>query len=191
MSGETETNVSGWTTDTLREHVRSQIDSTRGELAAHISASRAEFTVYVALLDERALSQTTAMHAALTASKEAISKAEAAVEKRLDGMNEFRGQLADQAATLMPRSESEGEHRRHNERIQDLMLVVARLVTREESQVGMGSLADKIDALATRLDKAEGRGAGQSASWGYLLGAVSLVGTIITIVVILAANGVF
>ena len=44
---------------------------------------------------------------ALTAAKEAVAKAETAAEKRFDSVNEFRGQLKDQAATFMPRAEVE------------------------------------------------------------------------------------
>jgi hypothetical protein len=48
-----------------------------------------------------------AVAAALAAADRAVSKAEEAAEKRFDGVNEFRGQLADQASTLMPRAEAE------------------------------------------------------------------------------------
>jgi vacuolar-type H+-ATPase subunit H len=48
-----------------------------------------------------------AVQAALLAAKEAVAKAEMAAEKRFDAVNEFRGQLADQAQTFMPRAEAE------------------------------------------------------------------------------------
>lgn len=48
-----------------------------------------------------------AVNAALAAAKEAVNKAETANEKRLDNQNEFRGQLKDQAATLLPRAEAD------------------------------------------------------------------------------------
>lgn len=50
-----------------------------------------------------AMRQTNAL--ALTAAKEATVKAETATEKRLEGVNEFRGQLKDQAANFVTRSE--------------------------------------------------------------------------------------
>jgi hypothetical protein len=43
---------------------------------------------------------------ALSGADKAVSKAEAATEKRFDAVNEFRQTLADQAASLMPRAES-------------------------------------------------------------------------------------
>lgn len=48
-----------------------------------------------------------AVNAALAAAQTAVNKAEIANEKRLDNQNEFRGQLKDQAANLMPRSEAD------------------------------------------------------------------------------------
>lgn len=46
-----------------------------------------------------------AVSAALAAAKEAVAKAEAAAEKRYESLNEFRGTLRDQQATLIPRAE--------------------------------------------------------------------------------------
>lgn len=48
-----------------------------------------------------------AVNAALSAAQTAVNKAEIANEKRLDNQNEFRGQLKDQASTLLPRTEAE------------------------------------------------------------------------------------
>lgn len=48
-----------------------------------------------------------AVNAALSAAQTAVNKAEIANEKRLDNQNEFRGQLKDQAAQLMPRAEAD------------------------------------------------------------------------------------
>lgn len=48
-----------------------------------------------------------AVNAALSAAQTAVNKAEIANEKRLDNQNEFRGQLKDQASTLLPRTEAD------------------------------------------------------------------------------------
>lgn len=47
-----------------------------------------------------------AVAAALLAADRAVSKVETANEKRFESVNEFRGQLADQAVTFMPRNEA-------------------------------------------------------------------------------------
>lgn len=56
---------------------------------------------------QRFEAQEKAVNSALIAAKEAVTKAETAAEKRFDSVNEFRGQLKDQASTLMPRTETE------------------------------------------------------------------------------------
>ena len=57
---------------------------------------------------------------ALTASEKAVAKAEIATEKRFDSVNEFRGQLKDQAATLVPRAEADSRFRGIEEKIESL-----------------------------------------------------------------------
>jgi len=85
MSGETEANVSGWTTDTLH---RWTID----QMAAH------------ALLDDQRFESLEAtIKVAVNSAKEAVDKAEKASEKRLDGLNELRGAMTDQSATYITR----------------------------------------------------------------------------------------
>jgi len=50
------------------------------------------------------------------------------------------------------------------------------------SRVELDALADRLRDLATRMDKTEGKSTGLNASWGYLIGAVALIGGIIAIV---------
>jgi hypothetical protein len=92
--------------------------------------------------------------AALDAAQRAVTKAESAVDKRLEGMNEFRGALQDVTTTLMPRAESENR---------------------------MNQLARDLAALQARIDRQEGRGSGMSSLWGLILGAIGLVAAVIAI----------
>src|ERR1700686_742943 len=71
-----------------------------------------------------------AVQAALAAAKEAVTKAEIANDKRFESVNEFRGQLADQTATLMPRTEFNVQHK---------------------------TLEDKISTLTDRMNTADGK----------------------------------
>lgn len=84
----------------------------------------------------------------------AIQKAEMAIEKRLEGVNEFRGQLADQASTFMPR---------------------------EVAEVAMNDLRKQIATLTARVDTAAGRTLGSSAAIGLILAAITILGTIVLI----------
>lgn len=102
MSGETEANISGWTVDTLHQHVQTQFDD------------------LIRLLDERHEAQQTAMRAALEAAEKAVLKAESASDKRFSETNEFRGQLRDQQSTFVSRAEAMAAIERNSERITEL-----------------------------------------------------------------------
>ncbi len=74
---------------------------------------------------------------ALTASKEAIGKAETATEKRFDAVNEFRGTLSDQAAHLLPRAEADVKFGNFDEKIESLKKEIQGL--RESRSAGEGN----------------------------------------------------
>jgi crotonobetainyl-CoA:carnitine CoA-transferase CaiB-like acyl-CoA transferase len=93
--------------------------------------------------------------AAMQAAKEAVEKAETANEKRFESVNEFRAQLTDQANTFLPRSE--GEQR-------------------------LAALSEKLDLIQSVVTTAGGRATGLTAGWGYLLGAVGLIGAVAAII---------
>jgi hypothetical protein len=107
MGGETEQEVSGWTVDTLRMSMQRQLDDFRERM-------QERYETQTKAVDAAFLAQQTAMQTALTAAEravqtallsaeKAVTKAELAADKRFDAVNEFRGQLADQAAQFMPR----------------------------------------------------------------------------------------
>lgn len=101
-----------------------------------------------------------ATKAALAAAERAVAKAETATEKRFEGVNEFRKQLSDQTATFIARVEAMGQ---------------------------ITNLREKIDALTTRLERTEGQSAGLSSGWGYLVGAIGLLATLLGIGGVLVA----
>lgn len=61
-----------------------------------------------------------AIKSALDAQKEAVTKAEIANEKRFDSVNEFRGQLSDQAANFFPRREADVRFKSLEKELDDL-----------------------------------------------------------------------
>lgn len=146
-------------------------------------------------------------HAALEAADKAIAKAETATEKRFDGVNEFRGQLADQARTFIPRAESISRHERTAEQVEALVKADAdlrdrlqaqttSLMPRAEAENRIAQNAEKIAALETRhgtdvsqinsrLDLSAGRGAGLTNAWGYLVALVGVAAAAITIAIAL------
>ena len=173
-AGETAKDVSGWTVDSLASYVQRQF----ADLARNLDERHAAMTK---LLDERYATQTkavdaafvaqqTAMQTALTAAERAVAtamlaaekavdKAEDAATKRFEAVNEFRGQLSDQASTFMPRTEAD---------------------------VRLQGLAKDVAALKEQLDKTSGRGAGMDKAWGFLVAVVAAVGGVIAIIVAVA-----
>lgn len=113
MSGETEDQVSGWTTDTLHAHVHQRFNDMQK------------------LLDERYETQTKALDAAfkaaeaavgtaLNSAEKAVAKAETAAEKRFESVNEFRAQLSDQNASFITRVEYDAKLENLTTQIDDL-----------------------------------------------------------------------
>lgn len=145
VSGETEREQSGWTTDTLNYHVTQQLNDMR------------------VLLDERFLAQQRSIAAALLATEKAIGKAEIANEKRFESVNEFRGQLNDQTRTFLSRTEVDAMHK--------------------TSDAAIDRNSDRVNELATRLDKIEGRGSGVSQAYIYAFALIAALGTLVSIYV--------
>ena len=158
MSGETETNISGWTIDTLRASVQQQIHDLK------------------TLLDERYQTQTKALDAAFVASEKAVTtalgsaekavaKAETAAERRFEAVNEFRGQLADQAATFIGRSEAEAR--------------ILGLAEKLEADAVRNSVAFR--EINQRLDRMQGASTRGAAVYGWIIAAIGAVGVIMAI----------
>lgn len=180
MSGETGEVHSGWSIDTLHEHmigqiqgIHRQIDGRVGDLHREIetrqdtlrreSMARADtlhdqISALQEMLLERYQTQEKGLQTALTAAEKAVGtalvsaekavvKAEIASDKRFESVNEFRQQLADQAATFPSRIE-----------------VDARLISlTEKIEALTNSNANRITELTSRVDKATGIGTGQTA----------------------------
>lgn len=77
----------------------------------------------------------------------AVAETKSQLEKRLEGMNEFRDALSDQAKLLA-------------------------------SRVELDALEKRVQELTDRLNKNEGRAVGLRDGWGWLVGAVSVVGAL-------------
>lgn len=96
-----------------------------------------------------------------TDQRDAVMKAELATEKRFEGVNEFRAQLADQARELMPRSETEA-----------LLRV----------------LSEKVASLADAAHQSAGSRRGADQVVGYVFGAVGLLVGVVAAVIAVATR---
>jgi hypothetical protein len=141
MAKQLDPDPGGWTVSTLRTHLEAM-------LAASAELARQRFGDQDKAVQAALVAQEKAVAAALAATERAVIKAETAAEKRFDANNEFRGQLADQAATLMPRAEAE-------QRLGSL---------EEKSEQAVKALTDRVGELADRINRSEGTTSGVSAS---------------------------
>lgn len=99
-------------------------------------------------------------------SQEAIAKAEDAQKEYNIRSNEFRGQLDDQAKTLMPRSESLGLHQANRERFDQL---------RDESRILVDGLRNELVTLQKTMSQMVGTKDGRSDFSVPLLLAITSV----------------
>jgi hypothetical protein len=182
--------ASAHTDVSLREHVDAIIAELRAvivtEGTTHSQRVRAEVSAIMALLEERdrryeerfvasatavsaaLVSQEKLVAAAFLASEKAIVKAEDAQREYNVRSNEFRGQLDDQAKTLLPRTESASELKGIEARIEagtkdrekKYDETVAALALLREAKAGRESveaLARDVTALRDAQHAAQGR----------------------------------
>lgn len=123
-----------WSALQLKEYILGLIEANNKSIDDRFAASQLATTTALSAAKE-------AVTAALLAADKATSKAELAADTRFASVNEFRGQLADQANTFMPRTEYGLAH----QNLADTVLAVDH----------------RMDAIGSRVDRAE---AAQAAS---------------------------
>lgn len=166
MSGETEANVSGWTTDTLNNHVNRMFVEMdlryEQRFKAQERAMEKAFEAAESATNRAFEAADKAVQAALAAQEKAVNKAETATEKRFEAVNEFRAQLADQAALFLPRKEYQVQHESLGEKV----------------DAGHKVAMDAITDLRESRDTGAGRSVGQSALIASIIGAVAVLATV-------------
>lgn len=139
--GETAKEPSGWTVDTGLNHVLAL-------MAEKDTRDQQRFDAQQLALRDALLAQEKAVSAALAAADRAVTKAEEAATKRFDSVNEFRGQLADQAREFMPRREAEQ---------------------------ALENLRERVGGIDRKQGDVAARQVGGDKVWAYVLGAAGFV----------------
>ncbi len=117
-------------------------------LAAQDKATAAAFSAAEKAVAAALAAQEKATAAAFAAANTAVIKSETANDKRLEGVNEFRAQLKDQAATL---------------------------ATRSEVSVQFKALEEKVGLIQQNIIATDARGVGANNLWILILGGLGLV----------------
>ena len=138
MPNDKETN---WTVLTLKTYVDSLFVERDRRYAERFEASQIAVT---SAFD----SAQNAVVAALESAEKAVAKAESATEKRFEGVNEFRGQLADQQRTFIPRLEAD---------------------------LRFKTLENQVAVLINQAAQRSGAVRGGKDMWGYIIGAIGVL----------------
>lgn len=150
---------SGWTIDTLHEHLVSLLEQAEERFDE-------KFITHRTLLD----SQADKVELALNAADKAVTKAETATEKRFESVNEFRQTLSDRDRLSITRVEHDG----------------FRDAIRTELSQMRDNMNEKFSALQTRIDRTEGRGAGMGAVWGFIVGGAGVIAAVGAVALVVA-----
>ena len=158
----------------MREYIERVLDERDRLYGAKFIAS--EVAVSAALI-----AQKTSVDAALVAADRAVAKADIANEKRFDAVNEFRGQLNDQAKTFMPRTETTALIKSIDDKVSlSHINFDAKLEgLRTSFEKSMDSLGKDISGLRESRSESSGSKAGGKELWGYL---VAIAGIALAIV---------
>jgi hypothetical protein len=135
MSGETEKNISGWTVDTLHEHTLTLVN---GVVKLFESREKALFDKIMSVEKES--------EAALRSANVAIDKSEKSIEKRFDGVNEFRKALGDQTVEFVRKTEVEI---RFNAVASDITVLRAAVNTEAGKDAGKQNFVTTSIAIAS------------------------------------------
>ena len=197
LSGETEEKQSAWTTDTLREFLLSKVESNRvffqhqhddlvGMLderyETQTKAIDAAFAAQQLAMQTALIAQEKAILAALASTKEAIGKKETSDEKRFEAVNEFRGQLADQASTLMSRVEAEAR----------IVALLEKFDSAEKAnttwhQLQTARIAEIDQRVTSRLDLTQGKSDGTNNTIAFLFAFITITVAVAAVVITLVS----
>jgi chromosome segregation ATPase len=150
MSGETEKDISGWTVDTLHTHIDVQLRLLREQLARQWQEERRATDKALEAHDEALKiardNVKEAISTALAAQKEATNVQAETLRQYQTTQNHWRESLNDVSKHAMPRAEAEALAARATERIQEIVLAQAGLMSRAEVEATVRSVRTECDA---------------------------------------------
>lgn len=143
----------------LRDHMEALVSALEIRLDERIRDLKAthdqQFAAQAEAVKTAMIAAEKAITSAMAASEKAVLKAESASDARFLAVNEFRQSLND---------------------------IVTRLIPRAECEARFKGLDEKVDSLAGRMDRSDGRGAGLSQGWVLLIGLIGAVAATIAII---------
>ena len=137
--------------------------------AANEKAIMAAFAANEKLVTAAFNANEKATAAALAAAKEAVAKAESASEKRFESVNEFRGQLRDQAASFITRDEYSIQLKSITDKLDNATASFSSQLDRATQQ-----LSSSISGLTLSRAESEGKMSGRAELWALIAGIIGI-----------------
>jgi hypothetical protein len=148
----------GWSLETAIDYLTAVINEKHAHIITKMEGNdkryEERFGASQKALELGLSGQKSEISAALAAADRAVLKAEMATEKRFESVNEFRGTLDNQQRTLIPRSEV------------DVMIK---------------ALTEKIAVNTKTLDTLIAERQGLRGGWGYAVGVVGFLLTLVSL----------
>jgi hypothetical protein len=132
--------------------------------------------------DTRIREQEAQFNIKISALEKAIIVAATAMEKRLEGMNEFRDQLRDQTGTFVTKPEYGQQMLRVNDDIKSLSDIKAQFIGRPEHDGMFVKLNDDIRVLRESKANLEGKASQSSVNIAMIIAVVGIILGIVGIV---------
>lgn len=130
-----------------RQYIQ-RFDALEKTITAAVESSRLRFEQQEKATSVALSAVDKSVQAALLSSEKAVTKAEAAAEKRFDSVNEFRNTLKDQQLLL---------------------------ITRSEADAVLKAMDRRITEITDQLNKTAGKSEGAGSVWGWLIGVAGLL----------------
>jgi len=137
-----------WTKESILKYVDERFDTIKEQVKENDSHLKEFLCDKISTVKE-------SISIAMSAADKATAKAETAMDKRLEGMNEFRNQMGDQQRTFLPRA---------------------------EYNLGHTNVTDKMDNLEKRLDAIDNKKTGGNIVWAFVISGISFIGMVIGII---------
>lgn len=181
MSGETRSEISGWTVDTLHEHVAKEIDLLRRQRIAETDLVKEYFKQEIVSINGRSQEMDKRYEQVFVSAKESMTmrlvNLEQATHASFAALERLMASqlLSSERAILKTELSQEKRFDGVNEFREALSDQQRLLIPRAEAENRLQAMSERIDELQKQNERSQGRAMGSNAMWGYIIAGISVV----------------
>lgn len=177
-----------WTFEALLAHLTAQIETLHHEVEGRESLWRKEYDAKIDGLrchaDDhwlRTVAQDEDLHQAMDREDRNLGHRIDDLAHRIDDLRRYHDDSVRQTerfiqATLDASDKAIGKAETATER---RLEALAGAMSRDEYGAQHAALVDRVNALQTRIERAEGQGIGRSQMWAYVVAIITVLGTVV------------